>query len=135
MNDSLREKFITDFNAAAMITEKINLITSDELVVLISADPQLILDRANLLLQEIEQKQFVFFDRNQEGNLYYTIGRAYNVTSNLEEALRSFTTAMYAFQSTKNVEPSASAPAAVCMKNPAITPPPTITPTPRWKKH
>jgi diguanylate cyclase (GGDEF)-like protein len=104
MNDSLREKFINEFTASAMITEKVNLITSDELVVLISADPQLILDQANLLLKEIEQKQFVFFDRNQEGNLYYTIGRAYNVMSNLEEALRSFTTAMYAFQSTKNVE-------------------------------
>jgi diguanylate cyclase (GGDEF)-like protein len=104
MNDSLREKFINEFNASAMITEKVNLITSDELVVLISADPQLILDQANMLLQEIEQKQFVFFDRNQEGNLYYTIGRAYNVMSNLEEALRSFTAAMYAFQSTKNVE-------------------------------
>ena len=104
MNDSLREKFLADYRGATMITEKVNILTDEKLMVLITADPQLILDYANEVLEEVKAKQFVFFDRNQEGQLYYTMGRAYNVISNLEQALMSFTNAMYAFQATKNLQ-------------------------------
>ncbi|MEE4195718.1 MAG: GGDEF domain-containing protein [Anaerolineae bacterium] len=104
MNDSLREKFLTDYRSTSMITEKVSLLINDEILTLITAAPQMIIEHATQLLEEVKEKQFVFFDRNQEGNLYYTLGRAYNVTSNLEEALRCFTTAMYAFQATNNAQ-------------------------------
>ena len=104
MNDSLREKFLTEYRATNMITEKVSLLIDDDIVALITADPQMIIEHATALLEEVKEKQFVFFDRNQEGNLYYTLGRAYNVTTNLEDALMSFTTAMYAFQATNNAQ-------------------------------
>lgn len=104
MNDSIREKFLTDYHAATMITEKVGLLISDEILNLITSDPQLIIEHANALLKEVKEKQFVFFDRNQEGQLYYSLGRAYNVMSNLEQALMAFTTALYAFQAANNVQ-------------------------------
>lgn len=104
MNDSMREKFLTDYRSATMITEKVNLLIGDEIFNLITSDPQLIIDHTTALLKEVKDKQFVFFDRNQEGQLYYSLGRSYNVMSNLEQALLAFTTAMYAFQATKNVQ-------------------------------
>ena len=104
MNDSMREKFLNDYRSATMITEKVNLLIADDILNLITSDPQLIIDHTTALLKEVKDKQFVFFDRNQEGQLYYSLGRAYNVMSNLEQALLSFTTAMYAFQATNNIQ-------------------------------
>jgi diguanylate cyclase (GGDEF)-like protein len=113
MNDSKREKFLSDYRSTAMITEKVNLLIADDIINLITADPQLIIDHVKELLAEVKEKQFVFFDRNQEGQLYFTLGRANNVISNLEEALMSYTTAMYAFQATNNIQMEAKCLSAI----------------------
>ena len=130
MNDTLREKFLTDYRSTNMITEKVGLLIADDILNLITSDPQLIIDHATELLEEVKEKQFVFFDRNQEGHLYHSLGRAYNVISNLEEALMSFTTAMYAFQATNNAQMEAKCLSSIggVYEKPAIQRPLTITP-------
>ncbi|NSW52655.1 MAG: GGDEF domain-containing protein [Anaerolineae bacterium] len=105
MNDSLREQFLTKFNQCALITEKVAVVTDSDLATnMIGSDPTLVLELCRQITAEVEEKRFVFFDKNVEGSLHFTIGRCNNILSNLEDALRAYTEALFCFQGTGNLE-------------------------------
>ncbi|MBN2046356.1 MAG: diguanylate cyclase [Anaerolineaceae bacterium] len=104
MEKNLHQEFLTQFKQCAMIYEKVNVLTNPNYEILIPSEPNLLIRCGNEILQEAERKKYTFLDQDQEGKLYFTLGRCHYVLSNLEEALRCYTHAMLSFEKTGNVE-------------------------------